>query len=242
MYRVIDTMETVVEPATAAAVTLEYARSHLRSLARDEDELVQAWIYAATQHFEAQTGRQVMTATRELWLDAFPCVPSYLCRPSALRIELPRPPLQDVVSVIYVAADGTETQLDPVGSTTYDSAVQYQVKAPSGPYARRGWIEPAYGQVWPTARSERGSIRIQYHAGYGDRQEDVPELAVGILCYLIGQFDQFRVPATEVTGRVEAMPIGLQMLMDEFKYSALPSNELRTWVSAYGYGPGGYSC
>jgi hypothetical protein len=53
----------------------------------------------------------------------------------------------------------------------------YVVKAPAGPYAEPGWIEPLSGTQWPIAREESGAVRIQYICGYGDTDSDVPPIS-----------------------------------------------------------------
>lgn len=206
LSRVIDTEITA---PTAAAVSLATARLHLRSLGTTEDDLVEAWVTAATQAIEEATGRQVMTATRELWLDRFP---SY-----RQPIELPRPPLQSVSSVKYIASDGTLTNFHDGGSPV---TLYYDVKAPAGDYAARGWVVPKYGYYWPTARRETGAVRIQYVCGYGDAEEDVPALIRTAIGFLIGHYDQNRA-AVEATSMSD-VPLGIRSILDAFKYSAYP--------------------
>lgn len=126
------------------------------------DTVLDSYIMAARQHFEAMTGRQVMTATWEIWLDCFPLG----------QIELSHPPLLSVNSVKYVDPDGT--------LQTWASS-NYAVKAPAGPYAERGWIEPVFGVTWPATRWESGAVRVQFQAGYGNALGDVPELIKSVL-------------------------------------------------------------
>ena len=75
-------------------------------------------------------------------------------------------------------------------------------------------------------------MRIRYTCGYGETPDEIPALVRGILCYLVAHFDTF--PSATQEGTVNALPLGLQAMMDGFKYSALPSQVLRQ----YGYGAG----
>lgn len=175
MSCVIDTTTTLVTAATTYPLDVFTAKQHIRAIDDVEDDLVQAWIKAAVDEFEMETGRQIMPATWEYWLDAFP---------SERKIELPRPPLLSVTSVQYINADG-----DLVDFTDGSPAIaQWQVKAPDGVYARRGWIEPLNGVSWPIARNESGAVRIQFQAGYSD----VPELFKGVLLRMVADYDRFR--------------------------------------------------
>lgn len=226
-----DSLITAGQPA----LTLAYAKLHIRALGNADDTLIAVYINAATSYFEEQTGRQLITATREYWLDAFPFLGS---SGRDARIELPHPPLQSVVSVKYIDSTGT-LQSFTGGSPL---APLYRASTPAGEYAHRGYVEPLAGGTWPIARDETGSVRIQYTCGYGSTPDDVPELARGILCYLVGHFDTFRTAVHEARrGQVLELPYGVQAMIEGFKYSALPSQELYTyqqqaWPHAWSWG------
>lgn len=220
MSRVIDLVPSLVTAPAVEPIDATYAKLHIKALSTAEDTLIATWIPGARQYLEEQTGRQFITAIWEVWLDAFPTCPS--------RIELPRPPLQNVLSVLYVNGDG---DLVPFSDGASPETLYYTWTAPQGPFARRGWIEPASGQSWPTPRGvEPGAVRIQFAAGYGDLGADVPEALRQALAFLVGSFDQFRSEShlTERGGTLERLPFGVQALLDGFKYSALPSVVHRT--------------
>jgi uncharacterized phiE125 gp8 family phage protein len=221
-------VDHLVTASVQPPLSVDYAKAHLRSLSSAEDELVAIWILAAAQYIEGQTGRQLITATREAWLDRFPPFDRYVGLRTPIRIEIPRPPLQAVSSVLYVNGDGDLVSFSD--GLSLDSPA-YAVKAPQGPFAQRGWIEPSAGQMWPQARLEGGAVRIQYVCGYGDAPEDIPELLRGVLCYLVAHFDQFRSAVHEARrGQVLELPYGVQVMLDEFKYSAYPAGQERPHV------------
>lgn len=225
MRGVIDMIDTVITESVKPPLTVDYARRHIKSLTPNEDVLLASWIFAAAQYVEAQTGRQIITCTRELWMDAFPSVCTVASGSAGLRIELPRPPLQSVVSVQYVDGDGVVQSFTDGASP---ETLYYQTKAPTGTYARRGYIEPISGRSWPTARCEGGAVRIRYVAGYGDAPADVPELLRGVLCFLVAHFDQVRAAVHEARrGQMLELPYGVQTMLDEFKYSAYPTRVAR---------------
>ena len=209
-----------------SALTLAYAKQHIRSLGTTDDTLIQVYINAATNYFEEQTGRQLLTATREAWLNAFPFIGA---SGAYARIELPKPPLQSVVTVKYIDSSGV-LQSYQGGSPL---ANLYTISAPVGPYAARGFVEPIAGGVWPIARAETGAVRIRYTCGYGATMDTIPPLIRGVLCFLVGHFDTFRSAGVEAA--VSELPFGVKQMMDGFKYSAFPTQVLREYASSTSY-------
>lgn len=230
MSHVIEQIDSLVTEPVCPPMTVEFAKRHIRALTLDDDRLIESWIRAATDYFEAQTGRQLITATRVLTLPAFPTVGhaqyfglNYLG--AGVKIELPRPPLQSVVSVEYIDGNGDLQVFTDGGSP---ETLLYQVHTPAGTYARRGSVEPLSGTSWPCARYETGSVRITYTCGYGDDDSYVPGVATAVIAYLVGHFDRFRTAVHEVSsGNLITLPLGIDALMQEFKYSALPSTTPR---------------
>jgi len=112
-------------------------------------------LMAAREWAESFTQRQFITATWELWLDYFP----------TWEIKIPKAPLISVVSLKYLATDGTLTTLDPS---------LYLVDNPAGPEAQQGAVLPAYQQTWPVTRRQENAVKIQFTAGYGAAAANVP--------------------------------------------------------------------
>ncbi len=218
----VEAIDTEITGPKQPALTLAYAKLHVRALGTIDDALLQVFVEAATSYVQEQTGRQLITATRELWLPAFPFVG---LSGTAAQIELPRPPLQTVVSVQYIDESGVLRSFDDGASP---AVPWWTYKAPAGPYGRRGIIEPKYGVTWPFARREAGSVRIRYTCGYGDAPTNIPQLLTGVLAYPVGNFDQNRDSTAFRAGFVD-FPIGVEMLLNGFKYSAQPSQVLRMY-------------
>lgn len=126
-------------------ITLAEAKLHLRVSHSAEDTLITALVAAATLNAQTETGRQLVTATLRMSMDAFP---------RGRVIELPRPPLLTVTSVTY---------LDDTGATqTLDDSL-YTVDIDSTP----GRLVLADGQVWPSTDNEPNAVQVTYTAGYG---------------------------------------------------------------------------
>ncbi len=197
-----------VEPLS---LDLTKAQRRMPRGASSMDALFDLWIAAARQHFEEQTGRQIITATWEYWLTGFPAQGG---------IELPHPPLQSIVSITYDDSNGDEQTID---------SDDYAVVAPAGDYCSRGRVMLAGGSSWPTSTwttgesdLRRNGVRIRYKAGYGDSPTDVPALIQASLLFLVGHFHKYGEEVQDSTGTLERLPIGAKLMMDGFKYSALP--------------------
>lgn len=150
---------TLVTPPAVEPVSLSDAKAQVRKTGTDEDTLFTTFIIpAARQRGELATRRQWNTATWRLVLDAWPCEG---------WIDVPLPPLRQIVSIKYLDTAGVQQTL---------AASQYVVEAPAGPRAMRGKVSPAYGVTWPTALDRAGAIEIEFTAGYGDTAADVPAI------------------------------------------------------------------
>lgn len=132
-----------------------------------ENDLITSLGSAARVLVERLTGRQLVTATWLLSLDAFPrgggwaFLDSPMILPDPHTIRIPKCPLQSVSSVQYYDLGDT---LQTLASTVYD------VDARTDP----GRIVLAMNQVWPVTRLKPGAVRVTFVAGYG-AASSVPE-------------------------------------------------------------------
>ncbi len=150
----------LVTAPTLEPLTLDQAKSQIRRTdLTDEDEFIDnILIPAARERAEQATRRQLLTATWDYKLDAFPC-------DSSEPIVLPLPPLISIPSISYV---------DPDGATQTWSASLYQVSAPTGPRAARGKVAPVYGESYPSTRAQMDAVTIRFVAGYGATRSTIP--------------------------------------------------------------------
>lgn len=139
---------TAIEP-----VSLNEAKLQLKlpvDVAHPEDGLIEDILIPAMRHrAEIATNRQLTQVTYDLSLDAFDWTDGWL--------ELPKPPLVEVVSVSYLDATGVAQVLD---------ASTYAVDAPTGPKPSRGRLRLAYGGTWPALRDQAGAVTVRFLAGY----------------------------------------------------------------------------
>lgn len=146
----------VITPPASEPVTLAEVKAFSRIDATGDtaadaanDALLSSLITAAREESEQITRRAILTQTLELTLDRFPrwgrC------------IELPRPPLGAVDSVIYYDAANVETTMDDAAYILLDAS---EVVPPS--------IYPAPDGFWPDAYRRPDAVLVRYTAGWPD--------------------------------------------------------------------------
>lgn len=162
-------LKRIIAPATLA-IDVDYVKSKLRVEHDEHDDMIESFIVAAIDYAEGPeglTGRALIDQTWDLYLDRFPvCGPRrhYPWRRDD-HIEIPLPPLIEVVGVFYLDSTGAEQELD---------AALYVVDDASEP-AR---IAPAASQSWPQALCIENAVRIRFRAGYLDQTVSPAEDAV----------------------------------------------------------------
>lgn len=217
------TMESGSPTERVEPITLEQTRAHLRLTSTSEDAMLNVWRSAARTHFEEQTGRQCVDAVWEYALDG---------SPYQGVLELPRPPLASVVSVVYDDGDGVEQTLDAATYRVLPSFIT-PVGSPGDavidPYCAPGRIELASGTSWPTTNGLARNLRIRRTCGYGATAVSMPSLLQATLLLLVGHFYNNRDEVVEVA--MHRLPMGIETLLQGFKWTAL-STVPRTTTTA----------
>jgi uncharacterized phiE125 gp8 family phage protein len=158
---------TLNTPPALEPVTLDEAKAQLRVTYDQEDALIGALITAARQRIEGELGiALIATGFREIH-DAWPLevgtavpVTDPLTALFSGPIRLVRGPLISVTAI--AVADGTGT-FQTVNPASYAAEVG----------SRPGRIAP-YDVAWPAPGVPTGGVRIDYTAGYGAGEGDVP--------------------------------------------------------------------
>ena len=156
-----------VEPVTVAE-----AKAHLRLDTTAEDALITSLILTSRLHIEAALGLALITQGWTLVLDAWP-------RRGA--VELPMRPVQTVRAVRVRAADGT-----PIGSMPRELS----------PRGRRSAAASGSGDwvLLPQPGRAAGGIEIDFTAGSGSGDADVPEPIRQALKLLVAHWYEHRDP------------------------------------------------
>jgi len=141
----------VTTPAVTEPLSLADAKEHLKVDTVDDDALITAQIVAARKWIEQYCNRSLPSQTLTAYFDTAPY--------SGL-LMLPQSPCISVTSINYVDTDGN-TQV-------WDSS-KYDVDTSSVP-AR---LCPAYGESWPSVRSQMNAVNVVYVAGQASVEEDI---------------------------------------------------------------------
>lgn len=164
-----------VDPAKEP-ITLNEVKDHLRIIHDDEDTLIETYIKAATQHAEGVlTWRSLITRTYEAKFKEFPR--------GSNALYLPRPPLQEVISIEYDGGTVTEYVISP-----------------------DGYVYPT--EDWP----QEEDITVTYKAGYGDEPSDVPDDIRAGIFLLTAHFYENREPVA-IGSTVTSIPFTVEALL-----------------------------
>jgi len=177
----------LITAPTEEPVTLATAQEHLRNTDDQELGSIRQKLKAATDFCQRRISghRQFMPATYELVLEDFPGADR------DEEIELPRPPLQSVTHIKYYDDDGT---LQTV------STGDYNVITPSDD---PGYVEPAFGETWPTTRSRSDAVTVRFSAGYASRAKVPETIKEAILLKLEHLWDPERVKEADISRAID---------------------------------------
>lgn len=176
---------------TVEPVRLAETKTALRIDGNERNEDIERLIRAARTYAETYLGRQLCTATWELYLDEFPADDG--------PIRPPRPPLASVTSIGYTDENGDAQTLD---------AADYTVDTDTEP----GRIVPAYNESWPSTRTEVNAVTVTYVAGYGGVVNVPQTIRQGIIA-LVGHWNEH--PEAVVTGTIATkLPLHVEALFD----------------------------
>lgn len=176
----------LLTPAVQMPVTVEEIKEHLHLDAPDQDDWLAKSIKTAASFVERDAEIALYTSTWTLTLDGFP---DWL-------IELRKPPIQSVSSIVYLDDSGA--------STTLDSSL-YRVSTAGRP----GRITPEFGQFWPSTYSVSDAVVITFVAGSTSR-ELIPPEAIQAIQMLVGHWYRNR----ETVVSTGAVPQVLELAYD----------------------------
>ena len=183
----------LITPPASFPLTLEEVKSHLNVDYADKDALIELYLQAAVDHAERFTGRALVDQTWELSLSEFPVG----------KITIPKPPLLEIVSIVYDDAAGSEQTVD---------AASYVVDYDSSP----GSVSLLPALTWPTVLVAENSVRIRFRAGYlvdeSPADGDVPSAIKAAILLIIGNFFENRETVSQ--GVVMEIKIAEQLLRD----------------------------
>jgi uncharacterized phiE125 gp8 family phage protein len=151
-------LRRLITPPAAEPLDLESeVKAQVRVDGAADDARLAGCVTAARMALENERGIALITQVWEVGFSGFPCGAA---GPYGRLggIELPLPPLQTVDWVHYVDSAGATQTWDPT---------KYTVVNPSGTKARRAWIVPKYGEVYPTTLWVPEAVTVKITVGYG---------------------------------------------------------------------------
>lgn len=176
------------------------AKAHLRVDDSGEDALIGNLVVVARQAAESFLRRALIDQTWELKRDRF-------FGAGATPLWVPLPPLQSVSSITYV---------DTAGDAQTWASSKYDVDTPAGPYAAPGRIDPAFGESWPSTRSQMNAVTITFLAGYGAAGSNVPQAILQGMYLLIGHLFANR-EAVNIGNIAAELPMSTEYLWRPFR-------------------------
>lgn len=181
----------VAQPAVEP-LTTEEAKAHLRVDIDDEDDLIDAYVTAARSYYEAAIWRSLVTQTLAVRMVDWP-----YCE----YIQLPRPPLQSITSVVYTDSAGAAHTMSAGDYTVFNNG-------------DHGLLWLGFGKGWPSVTLQPGpSIVITYVAGYG-LAAAVPELDKQAIRLLLGHFYENREQVMAIPGiSLAQLPMAVQSII-----------------------------
>lgn len=178
----------LIQGPTDEAVNLQEVRDFCNFPLTDRDDEFRAHIRMACERVEGVVHRQLLTATWELYLDAFPGTTGKIF----LTDHCARPPFQSVTSIVYTDVDGVSQTV-----ATNDYALS---SAPES-----GRIALAYNTNWPSTRAIAEAVTITFINGHGDSPDDVPELYKGAIKISVLMWWRKEAPVGELPERVREL-------------------------------------
>jgi uncharacterized phiE125 gp8 family phage protein len=182
-----------VEPSVEP-VTLTEAKLHLRVDHTTDDDLINILRQVAREMVENYTNRSLITQTRVIKLDNFPCFDT---------IRLTHGPIQSLTSITYDDAnDASQTLASSAYWTDFDSNIARVVVKNS----------------WPATYDKPNAVQITYVAGYGTAGSDVPQPLKQAMLLIIGHLYENRqqvIVSGSPTAALE-IPFGASVLMSPY--------------------------
>ena len=188
-----------IRPASLP-VTLAELKAQARVSFTDEDAIMMGHLRAAVELCENYVGMGFITQT---WAQTFVSFPTTASR----TFILGRRPVQSVTQISYLDTSGVDQTLDPT---------LYLLAGAGWEYRPSSIWQSSAGVAWPSALDFAGAVTVTYVVGYGDNQNDVPELIRQAILMAAASFYSYREDIT--TERVPAeIPISSRALLRDWR-------------------------
>lgn len=184
----------VISNPAVEPISLSEAKIDLKIDDTTEDDLLAILIKASRETIEIRTGRSLITQTRTIKLDYFPCTDT---------IKIPNGPVQSITHIKYYDEDEVLQTLD---SSDYwvdsDSDVARVVVKDS----------------WPSTEDRPNAVIVTYVCGYGSAGSSIPAPLRKAMLFILGHVYENRqnvIVSGSSTGALE-IPMGAEYLMSNY--------------------------
>jgi len=191
------TFSSIVSGPVVPFLTTTEAKQHLAVDHSDDDELISAYVQAATDMVDAEWGELGRALITQRWRHTMPSL-------GGSRIVLLVPPVQQVTHFEYYDADNILQSFPADG---------YRLTVNS----EDAYIDLADGYSWPDTYDRPDAVQIQYDTGYGDTAADVPAGIIQAVKLLVSHWYEMRSAASE-TGMGQ-VPYGVRYLLSKYRVS-----------------------
>jgi uncharacterized phiE125 gp8 family phage protein len=171
----------VKTPPQSVPVDTASMKDHLRVTHSNDDTFIDSLISVAVDRVEQFTGRQLMPATWELYLDAFPDDEEILIR---------KAPVSAVSEIAYTDEDGAEQVF---GSDNYE------VDLKNDPVR----IRSLDGVDWPSTDDVYNAVKVTFTAGYADA-DSVPDALISAIKLIVSRLYNTRMDSNMKNGYIKA--------------------------------------
>lgn len=208
----------IITPPAADPLTVDEAKLWCKQDLGNDDQIITELITLARELLETHVNKTFITTTYLQTFDHIPMSGGYL-NPAVLHsqrtgyriggggeyypgflptcqleIELDRPPLLSVTSIVYTDSSGNVVTLS---GDTLTAAFYVSTGTP-------GSITPVYGTSWPLLRCQTDVLQITYQAGYGALATSVPKRAKWSCALIVAYLYQQRGTTNEPNAGVWA--------------------------------------
>jgi uncharacterized phiE125 gp8 family phage protein len=177
-------LTTLVAEPLELPVTLAQARAHLKETSTARDVEILRGIYAATEWAAGFQGRTYISTTYDYAMPRFPYAPH--------EIDLPRVPVEEVVSVKYRDGANVEQTL---------ATSEYQVLKDE--WSAR--IALASGKSWPSTYERGDAVTVRFTAGYGAAGKVPFQVQAAILLHVEAHYDRDERMMDKLIGAAESL-------------------------------------
>ena len=140
------------EAAEETPVSLDEIKRHLRIDHDDDNDLLLELNATATAELDGYDGVLGRCLGAQTWVLHLPCFPRG-------RLQLPLPPLIDVVSIEYVDTDGVSRTVSAADYVVLDGAIAA--------------VDLASGKSWASTARQARAVSITFIAGYDPAPEPI---------------------------------------------------------------------